>query len=1663
MLVLLQFLVVRAISVNSRRLLGHIASLLTSTNNIHSLFRSASGCTLVVVHHQQLIVSPTSASSTALPLRHSDARVAMTSADNFLHRAAAYIEDARDLSQSASSRFDALDTARAALLDARRAHANPSFLLPLFTDLLTTAAGDSSYLVRIVVPHVIEDLCYRDLKSFVPPSTSFLLRSLHDDHVLVAKRAVRTLTTLYRKLIGFAVHVGISDETFPEARLTVWLQMHTKAISYIQASDDGLRKAATKFAESVVLAFSYSGGGASPDHFTLDYLDKRGSTSPLLNAAKLQSQGISTVQAVAHLVRQALDGQLFSDKPNGDMAPRLQGLPPSSFMTAIFVLGILVRRRPTLIEVSLPPLLEIVTAITASTVENRPPDEINPMNRRPRPSQAFFDLSHGQQLSILNMLKLSLHALRGYAHTRSETWNIEINRAMGDLASYEQSVEMRKEEHMPFSISQQHKQQGPHSMHKIEPRDINHNEPTSPPQHPSSLFAHQVNADSGAHMRFKKAPNLPHPSSQSSLLAQPPTGAMRTLDTISMGSDAHAKRPRSAPIPHMNTFLGVRLSTDDAYVATQAIVQTMRPQEVVNFIMTRLLLNIPPSDTVPGASASPASNSASRRSKKRSLASVSSQPSEGNEGRGDHLQPYPQSAISNPQLKSTTNIPSQNAVPSNASSGSSKRAKRSRFGSDRANVSSLPANGSEFGPTSASDQNAQYHQSKKSVRKTMPPVIPAKLSVEATDRLIVMCCKRMVQRESVVRSCGAGPLRLQLLARILSSLLDKRSEKTIFAQFCDDVCHYIVQNIERTIPLALAWLHSLVVSQHFSNIQTKSDHIQSLSKAIDHPSSIAVPTGSAQPDDTALTSSTPTTAVDSSVKDIKNDVPNRSQGKNVAVTDTERNVVTSAENISACTTKPNINNSNYNAPQNNDVASIDEEAKDQSALNVIIADVKTESIQIDDQVENNADNEIEKNTSDKIVIDKNGSESHKSSNPEKENDSMVKPPDQSINEANVSGSEITKQNQSQSQIAMSSIDTAGKEMQIDTPGKEMQTLQNPEAATNPAKKASSTDKDVAITEMNDGGETVVEEMLSDSEDDSEYDDDMNDVIDSEIVGKLNGKEGNEKSLYAELFYKILSMLKEREEVNTDVFGKLISDAPTVPHDVLQFMLAMCTDPSSIKKGLQTVCTVAMQRPGKDRIKCLSLLFNLACNDDDAVRGPTVRLVCNHMFVEPGQLGVRRLIEQGTISEVGKSVDIFISSFRSMSSHSLPQSSENGSSTSKETFKSAEIRLQRVSLLLTALCAQKHELVLELGRAFVKLPRLGKAVLKRRAIELADHVGITSQPFVDLVDGKLLCGSQTSVSDGAEELALALLKSGVKKHGAADKRVVNAAIHRYDSCENLEFVIAVLQGLSRDQVILYLGDLVEYAERGGRERDRQVQQQGSQAKETMSNKNGENIKEIHMGDDKAEPSDHYDKTDDAESKGTSASVTGNDDGEGENDREVFQEIIGKVVNKNGVGMMPDDFLMELHKLKPSVAVGAAIQKCIKHRGIFVQEAIAQAIQQLMDDRQIPEMFMRTVILARVFYPEMEAYLTDTVMTGLISKRVWTNKVLWDGFVLYCVQIRKAAVKLLLKLPVKQLEDALKRKAELRALFRELLGRSNRYLKKIPQQHRKVISTAINRDS
>ena len=75
------------------------------------------------------------------------------------------------------------------------------------------------------------------------------------------------------------------------------------------------------------------------------------------------------------------------------------------------------------------------------------------------------------------MLKLSFYALRGYAHTRTESWNIEINRAISELTAYEQAIEFHKEERVTLLTSHQnqqpHQKESPQLVVKVEPSDVN--------------------------------------------------------------------------------------------------------------------------------------------------------------------------------------------------------------------------------------------------------------------------------------------------------------------------------------------------------------------------------------------------------------------------------------------------------------------------------------------------------------------------------------------------------------------------------------------------------------------------------------------------------------------------------------------------------------------------------------------------------------------------------------------------------------------------------------------------------------------------------------------------------------------------------------------------------------------------------------------------------------------------------------------------------------------------------------------------------------------------------------------------------------------------------------------------------------------------------------
>lgn len=1221
----------------------------------------------------------------------------MSSPDIALQRVHAYLNDYRD-SPSDSTRYESLDAARSSLLEARRARVSTAHLLPLFTNICAAAIADRSHNVRTVVMQAVEDHCLRDMHIFAPAATPFLMRALHDEHVLVITRAVRALTTLFRKLLGFAVSTGVgtAEGLFQEANLSVWLQMQQKAVSMIHAQDEGLRKASVKFAETVVLALTYSGSAGSPDHFTLDFLFKKGSHSPLLNLTALEEEGIRCVKLIAQLVLTSIDGNLITLRP--DRADGVGGLPPASFMTALSVLGNLVRRRRKIIDFTLPPFLGAVAAIIA----------------RGNSLTAFQQLSEGQRQSIITVLRFNLLALKAYPHTRTGRVGADITQATNDLANFEREEEIRRKE-----IS-------------------------------AEIAAKERAEAAEAERRRAAATAVPPPS---------------------------LKRPRS----NEPSIPWPRLPPNEAFALSQTIIQGMPPQEVVNFIMTRLLLNIPPVETIPGAQRA--------------------------------IQRLP--AANQPGLDEPV----------------AKKPRKSRFATKE--------------PQRPQKESLQPTPAKKVavVRKHAPPVVPIRLSPAATEKLVIFCCRRILNGERRTRSSGAGPLRIQLLARLLTKLAQQESE--IAMKFCEEACSFVVDDIAHNVSLAQAWLFSLICDGEVAILP-------------------------------------PAPVMNGRVKDE----PAESN-----CTENDRDV--------KMTQKPEIELGQPVKPSEEDLS------KDQSN-NASENNVNMEGAREASGIEKETKAETEKIH---IEMENQSSDGH--------TNGIVEPPTDSDTDgvAKIEG-----------------------------------------------------DKSISNQDQN----MDVEELVED---------------DCDPLAR--------NAPYERIFIKILELILEKHPDKSDAYSDFLIDAPVLPEAAIKTIKGFCEDPSRLKLGLYTLRDIVLKRPGNDRWTALSFLLNFTQHEDEVLSGPAIRLVANKIFVEcAGE--VPEAIEKHAIESLQKAIE------------ELPESAKHD-----------EVNhLERGSLLLTALCGQKPELLTKVAFAYSTAPQRAKKVLLSRSKDLAGHLGMSADPVIKLISGKLLRaelnrGDENIATDGLEELALEMLKAILKKFGKPSEELVEAAQQRYERSGDINFIIAVLSGLRKEALLKYLAPIVNVAHSIG------------------------------------EP-----KTETEKSNGVADSAN----------TACFKDIVTTIMSNRSPALSPAELLIELHNIDPSSAVGSAVRACFELKAIYKQESIAQALQQLIEKTVVPDLFMRTVHLARIYYPELEKYLTGTVMMRLVEKQVWKNEVVWEGYLRFCAELKEKSLKILLSLPVSQLGDALERQEALRGVFRELFANPKNLKKvKIQVKHRKVIQAALKNHS
>ncbi|KAJ3505780.1 hypothetical protein NLJ89_g7237 [Agrocybe chaxingu] len=138
------------------------------------------------------------------------------------------------------------------------------------------------------------------------------------------------------------------------------------------------------------------------------------------------------------------------------------------------------------------------------------------------------------------------------------------------------------------------------------------------------------------------------------------------------------------------------------------------------------------------------------------------------------------------------------------------------------------------------------------------------------------------------------------------------------------------------------------------------------------------------------------------------------------------------------------------------------------------------------------------------------------------------------------------------------------------------------------------------------------------------------------------------------------------------------------------------------------------------------------------------------------------------------------------------------------------------------------------------------------------------------------------------------------------------------------------------------------------------------------------------------------------------------------------------------LSPAELMVLLHDSEKQIGLKSAIEAigiCFSMTDVFRSEILAVVMQQIMDEPVLPVLFLRTVIQAVTTYKSLVAFVSTTLLSRLITKKIWTNPPLWEGFIRLAKVIAPASFGALLQLPRDQLRELVNKQPSLKSGLRD----------------------------
>ncbi|CAG8598109.1 11411_t:CDS:10 [Paraglomus brasilianum] len=468
------------------------------------------------------------------------------------------------------------------------------------------------------------------------------------------------------------------------------------------------------------------------------------------------------------------------------------------------------------------------------------------------------------------------------------------------------------------------------------------------------------------------------------------------------------------------------------------------------------------------------------------------------------------------------------------------------------------------------------------------------------------------------------------------------------------------------------------------------------------------------------------------------------------------------------------------------------------------------------------------------------------------------------------------------------------------------------------------------------------------------------------------------------FRRLLDSVMPLLERKDKAFTKFLLDAPELLEDIVDRIKIYCNDPDRMQLGFSTLQDLINLRP-PTRPFCLKILLLYCIHNDKITRSSAIITVKRWVPDHPQVASEVETFAKESLNALRneRSPQLYDYHYHAGSqSVNAEMAIESEESTKQsEDVKWTEADALRHMELFFGLCSKKHELLIELFSVYTDaVPKIQKIILKNIQ-PLIKYIGMNSPKLLNIIK---------NFPQGSETLVLRILIILTDTSRPTSRLVSIVKTLFTQKRLDARCLIPIISGLEKDEILRNLPKMLELL--------------------VNTEKEHKPVKELFSRILSAPPTNASNASSNASKPSISTSGA----------------------HALSAPLTPQELLVALHQMEDSVELKKsreAIRICFSMTNIFTEKTIAGSLQQMADQTSMPTLFMYTVIQAVAKYPNLAKYVNN-ILPLQMTKKIWTNSILWKGFIKYCTDNQPSSFNVLLQLPKEKLEDVLNQEASLK---------------------------------